>query len=448
MVLSIGKNYMILKIYLCLSNFTLPIWWLVLRLRVKKGKEDPDRFVEKLGLITAERPKGKVLWFHALSLGESLALMTMLRRLGVALPNAYFLITTSTYSSAKALEKIGLPPRVIHQYLPADSRQSVNSFLNHWKPSLVAVTEFDLWPYALTQVKRRMIPLILINGRVTNRSFKKHSRRIKFISSVLALFDQYLTQDNLSKERIIALGSPENLVQNVGPLKTAADPLPDMKEQRIVFSKALKKRKVWLAASTHLLETSILFDAHVLACKKIDNLLLIIIPRNIIESTQIKKIAKERCLDTVLRSSGNLPDGNTQIYIADTFGEMGLWYRISTVTFIGHSMTVPGKVLTGKNPFEALALGQMVLHGPNFGNFTEIYETLLKENATRTVLGSAALADDLIQILNKDELKIPYLLAAETIINESYTAIERTSAILSKIVLVSKVNSKHQNGSK
>ena len=111
-------------------------------------------------------------------------------------------------------------------------------------------------------------------------------------------------------------------------------------------------------------------------------------------------------------------------------------------------MTVPGKVLTGKNPFEALALGQMVLHGPNFGNFTAIYETLLKENATRTVLGSAALADDLIQILNKDELKIPYLLAAETIINESYTAIERTSAILSKIVLVSKVNSKHQNGSK
>ena len=125
MVLSIGKNYMILKIYLCLSNFTLPIWWLVLRLRVKKGKEDPDRFVEKLGLITAERPKGKVLWFHALSLGESLALMTMLRRLGVALPNAYFLITTSTYSSAKALEKIGLPPRVIHQYLPADLRTPV-----------------------------------------------------------------------------------------------------------------------------------------------------------------------------------------------------------------------------------------------------------------------------------------------------------------------------------
>ena len=146
---------MILKIYLFLSNFTLPIWWIFLRYRIKKGKEDPNRFVEKLGFITRKRPEGKILWFHALSLGESLALMTMLERLGKALPDAHFLITTSTYSSAKALEKIGLPPRVIHQYLPVDARQSVNSFLKHWKPSLAAVTEFDLWPRALTEVRKR-----------------------------------------------------------------------------------------------------------------------------------------------------------------------------------------------------------------------------------------------------------------------------------------------------
>lgn len=262
----------------------------------KKGKEDPTRFVEKLGFITLKRPEGKILWIHALSLGECLALMTMLQRLGKALPNAHFLLTTGTYSSAMALEKIGLPPRVIHQYLPVDSRQSVNSFLKHWKPSLAVVTEFDLWPRALTRVRKRNIPSILINCQITDRSFEKHRKNTNFISSVLALFDQYLTQEETSRERLIALGAPAHLIQEIGPLKIGADPLPDLKAERIAFAKALRKRKIWLAASTHLLETPMLFDTHLMVCKKISGSLLVLIPRNINDSAQLQKIAKERAV--------------------------------------------------------------------------------------------------------------------------------------------------------
>jgi|TARA_B110000483_G_scaffold90609_1_gene111910 3-deoxy-D-manno-octulosonic-acid transferase len=426
---------MILKIYLFLSNFTLPIWWIFLRYRIKKGKEDPNRFVEKLGFITRKRPEGKILWFHALSLGESLALMTMLERLGKALPNAHFLITTSTYSSAKALEKIGLPPRVIHQYLPVDARQSVNSFLKHWKPSLAAVTEFDLWPRALTEVRKRNIPSILINCRITDRSFEKHRKNTNFISLVLALFDQYLTQEKTSRERLIALGAPAHLVQEIGPLKIGADPLPDLRVERIAFTKALGKRKIWLAASTHLLETPMLFDTHLLVCKKINGSLLVLIPRNINDSAQLQTIAKERSLNVVLRSSGHLPNVSTDIYIADTFGEMGLWYRVSAVTFIGHSLAVPGTILTGKNPFEALALGQMVLHGKNFRNFTKIYEMLLEKRASRAVLDSVELADVLCKILNDKKFRTPYLKAAKAIISEGDVSIKQTTKILSELIL-------------
>ncbi|MEZ7812400.1 MAG: glycosyltransferase N-terminal domain-containing protein [Paracoccaceae bacterium] len=426
---------MILNLYLFFANFTLPIWRIILRWRVKNGKEDPVRYKEKLGQITTARPDGPMLWFHALSVGESLALMTLLRRLGVLMPDTHFVLTTNTVTSVLALNRIGLPPRVIHQFLPADSKQPVQSFLNHWKPSLVAVAELDLWPYALTQVKKRKIPLILINGRVTDKTYKKHIKRTNFISSVLALFDVYLTQEMVSEQRIIELGAPAHCVKNVGALKVSADPLPDLPTERMTFRHAVGARPIWLAASTHFSEEPQLFDAHKLAREAVPNLLLVIVPRHIKDAFLTQRNAEEQFSNVLKRSSGVLPDTHTEVYIADTFGEMGLWCRIANITFIGHSMPVPHPILTGKNPFEALALGQMVLHGPDFGNFDEIYQSLLKRNATRTVLSSTALAQDIIDVLNNHEFKNSYVLASQRLIAEGEVSINETAAVLSMKVL-------------
>ena len=421
---------MILKIYLLFANYNLPIWRIVLKLRIKKGKEDPTRYQEKLGLITEIRPDGILLWFHALSVGESLALMSMLRRLGVMMPNAHFVLTTSTLTSVEALNKIGLPPRVIHQFLPADSRLPIQSFLNHWKPSLVAITELDLWPYMLTQVKKRKIPLILINGRVTDRTYKKHFKNNGFIASVLKLFDLYLVQDGVSLKRIVELGAPAEFVKNIGTLKIGADPLPDFPEARLAFKDAVGARPIWVAASTHLSEEIHIYNAHQLARKIVPNLLLIIVPRNIKELRLTEENAEVHFSNILKRSSGMLPDFQTEVFIADTFGEMGLWFRIAEITLIGHSMQVSQKVLTGKNPFEALVLGQMVLHGPNFKNFDAVYKLLLDRKATRTVWSSTDLAQDIIDAISNHEFKNPYLLASRHLIEEGQASIKNTAEIL------------------
>ena len=421
---------MILRIYLLFANYNLPIWRIILKWRIRKGKEHPTRYQEKLGLITENRPDGLVLWFHALSVGESLALMSLLRRLGVMLPNAHFVLTTSTLTSVEALNKIGFPPRVIHQLLPVDSRLPVQSFLNHWKPSLVAITELDLWPYVLKQVKKRKLPLILINGRVTDKTYKKHVKNKKFISSVLALFDLYLTQDGVSSKRIIELGAQAKFVKNIGALKIGAEPLPDFPVVRIAFKDAVGARPIWVAASTHLSEEKHIYNAHHLARRVIPNLLLIIVPRNIKEVRLTEENAKVHFSNILKRSSGMLPDFHTEVFIADTFGEMGLWFRIAEITLIGHSMQVSQKVLTGKNPFEALVLGQMVLHGPNFKNFDAVYKLLLDRKVTRIVWSSTELAQAIIDAISNHEFKNPYLLASRYLIGEGQASITNTAEIL------------------
>jgi 3-deoxy-D-manno-octulosonic-acid transferase len=421
---------MLLTLYLFFAQFSLPLWRFFLKIRVNALKEDGRRYREKLGEISVDRPAGIVLWFHALSVGECLALMSLLRRLGLLMPDAHFVLTTNTLTSLRAIEKIGLPPRVIHQFLPADSRQPVHSFLNHWKPSLVAVAELDLWPYVLTQVKRRSIPLVLINGRVTDRTYKKHFEKNKFIRSVLCLFDLYLIQDHVSTKRIIKLGAPPQLVKMVGPLKVGADPLPDFPKERIEFEISVHSRPIWLAASTHLSEEIDIFEAHKMARELLPDLLLIIVPRNIEGVSFTQANAQEKFSNIVIRSSGNIPNADTEVYIADTLGEMGLWLRVSQLTFIGHSMAVPGQNLTGKNPFEALALDQLVLHGPNFKNFDEIYSMLLKRKASKCILTTADLAQTIVYAIKNSDFKKDYILTARAIRREGEKSIEQTAEIL------------------
>lgn len=423
---------MLLKLYLVIAAVSAPLWRKGLNRRIARGKEDPARMTEKMGHTEVTRPDGKLFWFHALSVGESLALLTLLRRLGQEMPDAHFLLTTTTVTSVRALENVGLPPRVIHQYLPADARGPVERFLDHWRPDLVAFAELDLWPYMLTRVAQAGIPLVLLNARITDRTFPKKQKAIGLYRPVIRLFSRILVQDAVSQDRFVALGADGDRVERTGSLKNAADPLPKFDEEFAALQTAIAGRPLWLAASTMIREEPQLFDAHVQARTACPDLLMIIAPRHVNVADETEALAKAKFTHVARRSRGEPISPQTEVYIADTFGEMGLWCRLAPVVFVGHSLPVGAPALAGKNPMEALAVGAMVLHGPDFADFYDVYERLLAQEATRQVQNSTELSEDIVRAVGTEAFRTPYLNAAASCMAEDQAALDRTAEVVRK----------------
>ena len=425
---------MLFHTYLALATISAPLWKIVLQQRIKSGKEDPSRVQEKLGYFRLQRPDGLLLWFHALSVGESLALLTLLKRLGELYPSAHFLLTTNTKTSVEALTSVGLPERVIHSYLPADARGPVQRFLNHWKPDILAITETDLWPYMITQASRHGIPLVVINGRVANTSFRRRMKTRNIYYNILPMFQQILAQDKVDADRFITLGAPAENVQVLGSLKSSADPLPDFFDERDQITTKIGGRPVWLAASTEPREEDQMFEAHSQAREKIPDLLMIIAPRHIKFADKTEALATARFNDVSRRSNHQSITSDTAVYIADSFGEMGLWYRIAPVVFIGHTM--PGFLppLPGKNPYEALNFGAYVLHGPDYADFTSSYGRLTAAGATKQILNASELASEIVHFGESTDYAEPFLAAAKTCMAEHRGALEATQNYLSKML--------------
>ncbi|MGR3757289.1 MAG: 3-deoxy-D-manno-octulosonic acid transferase [Tranquillimonas sp.] len=424
---------MLLRAYLAFARVGLPLWRRALAARVRRGKEDPARLPERLGTPSLARPDGPLLWFHALSVGESLALVTLLRRLGAARPDAHFLLTTTTRASVEALAKVGLPPRVLHQYLPVDAAGPVDRFLDHWRPDLVAFAELDLWPYMLTRIARRGIPLVVVNARVTDRSLGKWRRSGGAIRALLALPERILSQDDLSTERFRALGAPADRVETLGPLKGAADPLPDLPPARAEVEAWLGARPVWLAAPTDRREEAQLLAAHARARSDIADLLMILAPRQPRLADETEAEARQRFAGIARRSRAEVPAPDCAIYIADTIGEMGLWYRVAPVALIGHSMPV-APPLTGKNPYEALALDCLVLHGPDVANFRDIYAQLDAAGATRQVEDADDLGRTLTALLADPAARAAQTEAARQALRQAALPLERTTDLLARML--------------
>ena len=425
---------MLFHTYLALATISAPLWKIALKQRIKSGKEDPLRVQEKFGYFRVQRPEGLLLWFHALSVGESLALLTLLKSLGGLYPSAHFLLTTNTKTSVEALTSVGLPERVIHSYLPADARGPVQRFLDHWKPDILAITETDLWPYMITQASRRGVPLVLINGRVANTSFQRRMKTRNIYYNILPMFQQILAQDKVDADRLITLGAPAQNVQVLGSLKSSADPLPDFFDERDQITTQIEGRPVWLAASTEPCEEDQMFEAHSLAREKIPDLLMIVAPRHIKFADKTEVLAKERFNSVSRRSNHQSITSDTAVYIADSFGEMGLWYRIAPVVFIGHTM--PGFLppLTGKNPYEALNFGAYVLHGPDYADFTSTYGRLTAAGATKQILNASELAIEIIYFYKSTDYVESFLAAAKTCMVEQKGVLEATQNYLSKIL--------------
>jgi len=425
----------LLAAYLGAARLSGPFWRLALARRTRAGKEDPARVAEKLGRPGRPRPAGTLLWFHAVSVGESLALLTLLQRLGEEMAGAHFLLTTITRTSAEALAKAGLPARVIHQFAPADAPGPVAAFLDHWRPDAAIVSERDLWPLTLTETHARGIPMLLINARVTNRGFRRRKRLPALYRGVYALFDRILMQNEASRDRFVALGAPAGRLEHMGVLKTASAPLPDRAEERARLETLLDGRPRWVAGSTHRLEEAQILDAHAAARERLPDLLLILAPRqpDLADATEAEARAR---FDTPLlarRSRGEPPGPATAVYLADTIGDMGLWFRLAPVAFMGHSLPVEGRVLTGKNPWEAIALGAVVLHGPNLGNFAESYAALEAAGATLAVDDAAGLARAVVAAQDAD-FRAPRVVAAAAAAAAAQAALDRAAAAVAALL--------------
>lgn len=381
----------LLSAYLAFSHVSDPIWRNALNKRVARGKMDAARLEERFARDLPASPDGEVLWFHALSVGESLALLPLIKRAGALRPDLSFVLTTTTITSAQALAKVGLPPRCLHQYLPVDTHMAVNCFLDHWEPVAGVFSEMDFWPAIMVAANKRDIPLALINSRFYENSVQSRGKLKGLYRDILRLFQICLVQDAGSARHFADFGVDPARIQVCGALKGAAQPLPCDPRELAELKTAIGARPVWLAAATHAAEHAAMLRAHSELLKHKPDALLIIAPRNISEGAAIAKAAEDRFDGVALRSAGQDITASTCVYIADTMGEMGLWYRLAPVSFIGYSLVVPEVLLKGKNPFEAAALGSAILHGPRIEDFAETYASLDRAGAAIEI----AQADDL-----------------------------------------------------
>ncbi len=365
--------------------------------RLAAGKEHPTRMAERMGVTALARPEGELVWFHAASVGEAASLLELLRRLQRRRPDARFLVTTVTVTSEQFLAE-RLPAGCLHQFAPVDVRPWVAAFLDHWRPDLAVWTESEFWPATLWETRRRGAPMLLINARISNRSFRRWRTLRPAARRLLGLFDAILAQDDLAGRQLLALGADPATLRVVGTLKEGAAPLAHDEDARVAFARAIDGRPVWLAASTHDGEEEMVIDAHRMARRSTPLLALILAPRHPDRGDAIAAELRAQGFAVAQRSRGEPFGADTEIYLADTLGEMGLWYRVAPVSFVGGSLTPVG----GHNPFEPAQLGSAILHGPHVRNFQDAYARLHAEAAAVEVSDAASLAAALVRTLSPD----------------------------------------------
>ena len=383
-----------LGLYLIVSDYLTGYANRTLKHRLAAGKEDPDKLEERRGIASQPRPVGPLIWFHAASVGESLSLLDLIARLRDDDPGLNVLVTTGTQTSAELLEK-RLPPEVIHQYVPVDARPFVRKFLDHWNPDIAVWTESELWPALIHETHARKVPMILLNARMSEKSMTSWRWARGMIKGLLGRFRLILTQDTQSQERLLKLGADPNKTFVNGSLKQSGGALPHNEIDRASIAESLGTRPVWLAASTHPGEEALAAQALQIARGFAHRLILIIAPRHPERGPEIAAQLRADGWRVDLRSNHEEPNMETDIFIADTLGEMGLWYRLAPVSFLGGSLVEFG----GHNPFEPAALGSAILHGPHVESAQEVYDMLSAAGASRSVKTPKELAEAVIDLL-------------------------------------------------
>lgn len=372
-----------LAAYLALNRLLAPAAPAILRRRLARGREDPARWREKLGFTDLPRPEGPLVWMHAVGLGEVMALRGLIAALPADLP---VLATSSALSSAR-VAGAQLAPNARHQFLPLDTPGPVARFLAHWRPSLAVWAEQDLWPRAVVAADREGIPQAMVNARMGAAAYARRARARGLYGDLLGRMALIAAQDDATAANLRALGAAS--VRVTGPLKAAAPPLGCDAGELARLRGLLAGRRVWLAGPTHPGDEAVALEAQAALGPAAT---LILAPRTPERGPQVAEAAAARGLPVGLRSKGEGPPPPGGVWVADSFGEMGLWYRLADAALVGGGFDVGGH-----NPWEAAALGCAILHGPETANFTNDYKALHDDLAAARVAGAAdllrALAD-------------------------------------------------------
>jgi len=407
----------LIKAYIIFSKLNGFIFRHLINKRRAKGKEHATRYVERFGMYSAQRPKGKLIWFNAVSVGEALALRPLIEQLIAIDKSLNILVTTVTVTSAEVLEKT-LPKRAIHLFSPVDTASATRKFLAHWKPDLAIWCESEIWPRIIHETRNAGIPMFLINARISDKTAKKWLKMKASVCWTLSQFDKIFAQTEQLEKLLIEIGIHKNRICISGTTKEDRNGLPYDVNQLEEFKKLLGNRHIWIAASTHPSEEEIAMQAHLAVRESdIDNSLLIIAPRHPDRSDEIAGLARKMNLNVAIRSKGNDIIGNTDIYIADTIGEMGLWYALVKTAFIGGSLARIG----GHNPYEPIASHTAVITGPNTYNFTEVYESLNKCKGCALVYDEISLAKAVIT-LSDDATRSAMIKRAQTSVQDTNSA--------------------------
>lgn len=390
-----------LAAYLIFSRRARWVGKRILTRRLKDGRERPERIQERRGLPTADREEGELIWLHAGTVAEALSTQELIRRLLEEDDSLNFLVTTQTGASAAAIEN-RLPHSAIHQYLPLDFELYVRRFLDHWKPDIAVWTQSELWPAMITESRKRKIPLILLNGRMSKRSFNRWRYVYRSARELVDAFRTIHAVDENSADYFQRLGAKQDNVRVTGLLKEGSPTLAHNEEERAEFVRMVGRRAVWLAASTHPGEEEIVARAHREVLRRAPRTLLIVVPRHAERGVAIAKDYREHGWRVAVRSLGEALQPDSEIYIADTMGELGLWYRVAPVSFVGGSIAAG----SGHNPFEPAALGSAILNGPNVSSYRDIYDRLATAGASRIVRRPDDLANEVINLLAPDQVAL------------------------------------------
>lgn len=379
-----------LRGYRLLTSAAEPLSGLLFAQRLKRGREIPERLNERRGIASVARPAGPLVWLHGASVGELTSVLPLISRLharGLAL-----LVTSGTVTSSQLAEQ-RLPNGVIHQFVPLDVPAYARRFLDHWRPQLALFVESDLWPNLLHETAVRGVPVVLTNARLSERSFRRWQRFPKPIAHILRRFAVALARTPLDAERLNALGAERVVI--TGDLKLDVPAPPADADALVALREAIGGHPLLAAASTHPGEDEQVLFAHRELRGAHPDLLTIIAPRHPERGPQIAEIARTMGCSAYLRSEGALPAADTDVYIADTLGELGLLYRVAPLVFIGGSLIRHG----GQNPIEAAKLGACVLHGPHVWNFAETYAALDKAHGAVPIEDAQGLRTTFAELL-------------------------------------------------
>ena len=407
-------------VYKVLANLIFLFSPLIILIRLFKRKEHPTRFKEKFSIHTKKRLSGKLIWFHGASVGEILSVVPLIKKLEREKNIKQILVTSNTLSSSMVLANFKLR-KTIHQFFPIDTNHHSNKFLNYWKPSAAVFIDSEIWPNMFNNIKERSLPLVLMNARITDKTFKKWKLFRSSARNIFKKFDICLSSNLKSKKYLKYLGAKN--IKYVGNLKftQTENSVIDLNEDIRNF---FRKKKIWCASSTHYNEEKFCAETHKKLKTKYKNLLTIIIPRHVHRANKIKDEIQKLNLKVHLHNSKKKIDPQTDVYLVNSFGQTKSFFKICKTVFLGGSIIEHG----GQNPLEAVRYGCNVVHGPNVWNFEEIYSLLKKNEVSNKIMNSSQLTAKIDKILNMKtnsrniEIKIKKL--GDKILNSTFNEID------------------------